>query len=384
MKLFSGMLGIVLLVTPVVSFRPEVFRHIHAKKELAMAEQEELLASAVPLAEYKAKLAAEGLIIGEVERRMNENENNENENDDFYLDDDAMYSFSGFSLKYAQCQPVKYFSEDAIKAGEHSPMVTQDIVILRLCPQKSCSESTTYGCHYNYAEYAISLSNYLNIMIRYTAKKREALCGWCENCYNGNRRKLEGDEEEGEQQEEGQEEQQQEEQQQEEQEEQQDEQQQEEQEQEEQEQEEEEQDEANGDGANGNYYYNGSCDGYDDYCYNFNYICGGGDDDNNMYIDYEGYMDYLECSEVDYNGYAYFVRPKCNNGKIEMSVYYDNYCVRGVEETNVRDIGLNIKESVFQSFYTGECIDCSENVSFLLQSIACGVRALYVFLTRIS
>jgi hypothetical protein len=66
-------------------------------------------------------------------------------------------------------------------------MLTQDIVILRLFPQKTCSATSQYGCHYNYAEYAVALKDYLDIMLRFSGKKRDTVCGWCDECYNNQR-----------------------------------------------------------------------------------------------------------------------------------------------------------------------------------------------------
>ena len=45
--------------------------------------------------------------------------------------------------------------------------MTDDIVILRLCPTSSCSSDKDYGCTYNFSEYAIELSDYVRIMLRY-------------------------------------------------------------------------------------------------------------------------------------------------------------------------------------------------------------------------
>ena len=139
----------------------------------------ELLAKAVPLAEYEKRVAQRG---GQRHRVLNQDQKY-----DFDVDYDSMYSFSGFSLKYAKCQPVQYFSEDAILAGEHSPMVTEDIVILRLCPQATCSSSSSYGCYYNFADYALTLGEYIGIMLRYSARVRDNTCEWCDQCLKNER-----------------------------------------------------------------------------------------------------------------------------------------------------------------------------------------------------
>ena len=300
-----------------------------------MMVEEQLLAKAVPLSEY---YASKGLAVPE-HRALEEN-------DDFYVDYNDRYSFSGYSLKYAKCQPVQYFSSDAIAAGEHSPMITEDIVILRLCPQSSCSASVEYGCHYNYAEYALAVGEYISIMLKYKSLKIQQMCEWCAGCgvvYSGDdavnngdddaaqRRRLEdgGAGDDAAEDENG----------------------------------EEEEQEAEQDGDD---YYQGddggNCYNVDSYCTEFNDFCGG--DDEEEYANYEAYLDYMNCAEVEYNGYAYFVRPRCDGyeGTIKMAVYYDNYCGSYAgSEVSVKELGLGFKESVFNDFYTGECIDCSES-----------------------
>ena len=138
----------------------------------------ELLIKAIPLKEYEA------MYNKFMDTGMSHNNNRmlQEQNDDFYVEYDGMYSFSGYSMKYVKCQPVQYFSEDAISAGEHSPMITQDIIILRLCPYKSCTASLQYGCYYNYADYAISMKDYLAIMLKYRAKRRDFVCSYCAAC----------------------------------------------------------------------------------------------------------------------------------------------------------------------------------------------------------
>lgn len=295
----------------------------------------ELLSKATPAKEFYAARGLEYLQNG---RRLEE------ENDDFYIDYDDRYSFSGYSLKYAKCQPLQYFSSDAIAAGQHSPMITEDVVMLRLCPQTSCSTSVEYGCHYNYAEYAIAVGDYIHIMLKYKSIKLEKMCEWCAACgvvYQGNgdgdddaggRRRLEdqaaGDDvaqneaadDAG-------------------------------------------QDDAveqNDDNVQGDNNNNNDCYDVDSICEEYDEYCG---EEGGEYANYEGYLNYMHCAEVEYNGYAYFVRPRCDGSKgtITMAVYYDNYCGSYAgEEVSIKQLGLGFKESVFEDFYTGECIDCSE------------------------
>jgi hypothetical protein len=296
---------------------------------------DELLAKAMPLADYEAQKLprdADGNYM-----RISDRSLKDNNADDFYVDDNDRYSFTGYSMKYAKCQPVQYFSDAAITAGEHSPMIIEDIVILRLCPQKSCSQSAQYGCHYNYAEYAISLADYLKIVLKYSAKRHDDLCPYCEGCgvvYSGSaatddkqggRRRLEdgvgGND-----------------------------------------------DKAAGanqgdDNANNRNNNNAaSCDNKDTYCADYNTQCGDNSNQNDDgYLSYDGYLNYLTCTEVKYNDHSYFVRPYCDGykGTIKMAAFYDTYCVQYTKDVNVKDLGIGFKEGIFEDFYSGVCIECS-------------------------
>lgn len=325
-----------------------------------------LLDAAVPLADYER-----------MTRTQLSDRRQLQEGDDFEdVDGDVAYSFTGYSMKYAKCQPVQYFSEDAIKAGEFSPMVTEDVVILRLCPQKSCLGSETYGCHYNYAEYALTLNEYTTIMLKYSAYKRDSVCDWCATCIEDDgggdqRRRLterrleedmnddgaaaaaadgddanqaangeegaDGDDAGADQGQDAGNEQQQ-------------------------------QDDAAGDDAgeaevDDKYVYQGSCQNFDTYCSDYATKC---QDDDDAYLDFEGYLDYMDCAEVRYNDYAYFVKPRCDgsSGVIKMAVYNDNYCIQSAgSDVSVKNLGLGFKDGFFEQFYSSECIDCAESVS---------------------
>jgi len=336
-------------VTAVPSFRQAVVRGGARRAHLDRYRQDvndELLSKAIPVEQYEAM---RGVSLGI-------NDNNADGNpagrrlEEWDVDYEYMYSFSGYSLRYAKCQPVQYFSENAVQAGEYSPMVTEDIVVLRLCPQQTCSESSAYGCYYNYADYALTLTEYVKIMLRYSAAIREYTCEWCRECEEGgnnnnnqnqnnnnnnNNRELEDNYDEQADEAEAQ----------------------------------DEYDNGQQEKQNNGAYY---CNEYNDYCYK--YDCDGGndqgDDNNNNNMDYEEYLDYMECAEVNYNDYAYFVRPRCDasgggSGTFKMEVYYDNYCIQYAGgDVSVKDMGLGFQEDIFEPFYTTTCVECSEAVSF--------------------
>jgi hypothetical protein len=364
-----------------VAFLRDVVKITDEKAFRQTKINDELLDKAIPLAQYETYMKANNLQYmlnnkdgNRIQRELQE----DNNQDDFFLDDEVKYTFSGYSLKYAKCQPVQYFSENAITAGEHSPMAVQDIVILRLCSQKSCSSSAIYGCHYNYAEYALSLSSYLEIMLKYNSKKIESTCEWCLKCQqtaeqqqdggNGGgarkqrkRRKLterkldeenaqaedqmRGDGEEGDAEAD-------------------------EEISNEADDEWEVQQDAQAQAANDDAYtvYNNVCPYYSTYCGNYSRDCNPDEADDSYisYMDLDDIIDkgYLNCAEVKYNNYAYYVRPRCDgyDGTMKMAVFYDQFCVQHAgNDVSVKDMGLGVPEGIFQDYYAGTCIDCSSD-----------------------
>jgi hypothetical protein len=375
------------------SFLRDVVGSRHEKS----ATEKALLAKAIPLDEYRANIRAQGFdTVGDargLEQAYNAYDGYYG--DDYYMNEDAMNSFSGYSLKYGACQPVQKFSEEAIYAGEYTPMITEDIVILRLCPSTSCSSNRKFGCFYNYIEYAIGVSDYVRIMLRHRMDKKQQLCNWCSAC--SGQRNLEGDEDQNEenQNEEDQDGDNQDE--------------------NNQEEENENQDQMDDDGANndaqgddavaeqdygddgnqaagddgnqvaGDDAYNGDdgnqaysnywgsngnddsygsngCDDYTTYCYdNGTSVCA--DDDGGNYLDDEGYLNYLECSNVN----GYYLRPRCNgyDQTIKMGIYYDPFCSQYAgDNVNIYSLGLGMARDAFTEFYSSTaCVDCSENVS---------------------
>lgn len=388
MVLLGLLLVISLSLSGAASFERDVVRRVEQStrflRQRASEEfssiQDSLLGKAIPLEEYKAKLEASGATL--VEGR--ELEDKENDGDDYYMDEDSMYSFSGWSLKYSKCQAIQHFSEAAVQNGEYSALVIDDVVILRLCPRRVCSSSSKSGCHYNYAEYAIGLSEYLKIMLHYKLDKKRNLCNFCASC--GNRRLDEDrDEEEGEQEEEEDRE---------------------EEDNEDEGQEDEKEEENQGEDNNNNNaaanddYYAANDDGYNDDggntddggcgdcctyqqdCYDIANWCDAESDDG-VYLDILDYLDYLDCVQLEgqgnYEGDAYWVRPYCDasKGVIKMHLFQDPYCSQALKEVNLNDFsGMYFQSSMFEDFYSGKCIDCSESVSRVRLLCMCSVRGL--------
>lgn len=343
--------------------------------------RKDLLDVATPLGDYRAAMSLRGITVNESEvfapRKLEQGGEN---HDDYYLGDDATYSMSGYSLKYAKCQPVQYFDDQAIEAGLSTPMSKVDIVVLRLCPQDTCDSSSQYGCFYNYGEYAVNLNDYLRIMLKYSAQKREYVCAFCDECLaNGqnNGRRLDEDageaNEDGDQADENQDEQDAQDQD-ENAEDENGEQQNQEEENEDGQQDDQEAEQQDGEGQEQNQEaegeqqeeeedkYAGACDDWNTYCTDYEYLCDADAQENNQYMNYEGYLNYLGCTEAKYNGYAYFVRPRCDgsNNQIKMAVYYDQYCAQYAgNDVSIKDLGLGFSEGTFYEFYSGSCIDCS-------------------------
>jgi len=342
------------------SFYKDVVRRTKQKALMDQGLNDLLLSKAVPLQELEKHLENNQISVG---RRL----------EDLQVDYENMYSFNGYSLKYLKCQPIQFFSEEAVMNGEYTPMVTQDIVVMRLCPQQTCSESSTLGCYYNFADYALTLEEYMNIMLTYSKKMQEYTCEWCDNCFemvrynnnwnnnynynnnnNNNNRRL--DDNAG---------------------------------QDDYVQQNEDQNQAAEEEAEKDegYIYSEECE---DYCYNYNTICADqnqnqnnnnnnnynynynddedndGDDDY-AYVDYEQYMEYLECSEVRFNGYSYYVKPTCDSSSntINFGVYWDQYCSRDASgDVDIESLGLGFSTEIFEDYSSTKCIDCYDEVSW--------------------
>ena len=361
---------------------------------------DELLAKAVPLEVYKANLRSQGLHLpndndnqeektitaeGDSRRRLDQqakyyyyqyNDDGQGDDaanqqqqqdggydeadyqneDDYYVASGNYISFNGFSLKYAKCQPVQHFSPNAVNSGEYSPMVLDDIVILRLCPSLYCSDSRDYGCFYDYAEYAINVRDYIRIMLRWKMDREEQLCDYCQTCaaYMGRRRT-----------------------------------------------------EQSSYGGS----YGSACNGFEAYCFDSdgNAVCNNnnnnarnrnledaaqGDDaaaadddaaaaqgdDNNQEeeaaeeeeeagddgyytLDAEGYLDLIDCVQVEG---GYFIRPRCDGytEKLSMGVFHDKFCSQYAGDSmDISKFNLGVNKYYFEEF-AGQsgCMDCSEMV----------------------
>mmetsp|Transcript_17670 Transcript_17670/g.43056 ORF Transcript_17670/g.43056 Transcript_17670/m.43056 type:complete len:610 (-) Transcript_17670:218-2047(-) len=349
---------------------------------------DELLAKAVPLEIYKANLRSQGLHLpndndkeeetttaaGDSRRRLDEqakyyyyqyNDDGQGDDanqqqddgydeadyqneDDYYVASGNYIGFNGFSLKYARCQPVQHFSPNAVNSGEYSPMVLDDIVILRLCPSLYCSNSRDYGCFYDYAEYAINVRDYIRIMLRWKMDRENQLCDYCQTCaaYMGRRRT-----------------------------------------------------EQSAYGGS----YGSACNGFETYCFDSDgdAVCNNNErnrnledaaqgddaaaanddaavqgDDNNQEeeaaeedagddgyytLDAEGYLDIIDCVQVEG---GYFIRPRCDGytEQLSMGVFHDKFCSQYAGDSmDISKFNLGVNKSYFEEF-AGEsgCMDCSE------------------------
>jgi len=343
-----------------------------------------LMETARPLDEYKAELIASGgRILGPNDmkspdgslpdfmhinidkgrnnhRVLGGDDDEEDDGDDqanvytYYMNDDAMYDFDGYSFIYSQCQPVQRFSEKAALGGEYSPLITDEIVVFRFCPQRRCNPDTSYGCLSGYGEYVISLTNYLRAKLYYEYDKRTNMCNFCEGCGYNNRRKLEyhgrrlADDYYG-------------------------------------------ADDGGDAGYNDAYVDDGTDDYYGvnddvddyagddggnsyvtnddtDYCSTYADVCSknagkcGGNDDDESY-DYLDYLDFVTCNKVEKDDKRFYFRPHCDVYKdtIYMGAFYDPYCSQyvgsDVKTSDYFDDGF--QKNIFQSMNGKECISCA-------------------------
>jgi hypothetical protein len=418
---FVTLIGLLFFVTSSESNSSFLRDVIKAKSTTATATttkqqsmNDELLSKAIPLQEYRNRLKSQGLHLmddnnnskenSDQERKLSYyyyhynddnvnvqqyNDNGQNNNqqqdeeqvdDDYYVNQNNFMDFDGYSLKYAKCQPVQRFSETAVEAGEYSPMVVNDIVILRLCPKYYCSNDRAFGCLYDYAEYAVELTDYIRIMLRYKMDRDGQRCDWCQTCEanivyttNGGRQRR---------------------------------------------------------AANNNYYYNYNnddanaqgddaaaqgddnvetaapetaapetaaptgveysegCEDYPTYCldeYGASVCAAYGQDnvnngDDGYSMTADEYLDIIACTQI--NG-GYFVRPRCNgySGTVTMGIYHDRFCSwYAGNEVDIENFGMGIDQSYFEFVSSEGCIDCSQSVSLSIMTWRDGDHRYYDFL----
>lgn len=299
-----------------------------------------LLEKAVPLEQYEKDVIASGgkpfrrNLLDEMERDLGNAYYNDDAtsnatvydgDDDYFLNQQSL-SFNGYSLKYATCQKIQRFSVNAIQRGEYSSMVTDDIVILRLCPQKSCNANSKYGCNTGYGEYAMDVTEYMTVLLKYEEDKKQRMCSLCDSCFAPD----------------------------------------------------------DDDSQNSNvtsYYYaqayqngygnrdlasNNMCNKYYNKCANIADDCSG---NSSSYLDY---LNYVGCVEIN----DYFINPSCDpdNGQIIMSVFYDKYCGQdagdmvGIENF----LGEEFDQDVFEAIQKDvECLSCSSTVSSFVVKVYC-------------
>lgn len=297
--------------------------------------EKELHEKAVPLEEYRASLRAKGFDIPDQNSRELYYDDDKYNNDDYTNNANGYYkkSFASYSLKYGKCQPVERFSEEALQNGESSPLVVDDIVVLRLCPSDFCMSSTMFGCLYNYAEYAIGLSDYVQIMLKYRQQKSQQLCNWCDACYSRRNLANNGD------------------------------------------------DDKNGDdqvnngddddyftGDDGGYYsgYYHDCSNFEDYCYLSDDEEGYSACQDYLTNDGSEYFDYLECTNIkNNNNVQYFTRPRCDahNQIIHMGIFYDESCKEYAgDDVELKYFNLPYNYTRFENYFSEkQCLPCEKS-----------------------
>jgi len=237
-----------------------------------------------------------------------------NEQGDDYLNHQK-YTFAGYSLKYASCQKVQRFSPEAVQRGEYSSMVTDDIVVLRLCPNNKCNPNYQYGCGSGFGEYVIDVAEYMVIIMKYRSQRQQNLCKFCSFCESIGYYS-DGD-----------------------------------------------------DGDDGGYYgddgrllaNSANCYQYSDECS----YCSQNDDGLYGYGDiaYLDYLDYIGCNQVKNNGNGFYFNPYCdpNSNNIAMGAYYDNYCTQFAGDAiDPSDFtGVDFESDAFLNAPIIKCVECA-------------------------
>lgn len=251
--------------------------------------------------------------------------------DDFYNLDD-IFDFNGYSLHYGKCAKVQRFSPYAVQQGEYSSMVTDNIVILRLCPKSSCRSSSKYGCSSGYGEYAIDLNDYITAIAKYENDKEQKFCEFCSACgydsasaaaYSSSQSTS-----------------------------------------------------SYGQRHLGNSYFQ-SKDGTSrlyssSTCYTYSNQCESQCSSYySKFGEYKNYLNYIGCQKVQsQDGRSFWVSPTCDTSynKVTLGVYYDNQCeVDASDSISIKYLLSNsIDLDSFASMAKITCAECEESVSYLV------------------
>lgn len=317
---------------------------------LARAGSAPTASIADPMATISARLLEKALPLQEHQRQQPNDEslqrqlaNNDNNDDNYYVTTNS-YDFASYSLKYTTCQRVQHYSSEAISDGESSPLVTTDVVLLRLCPERRCGDNSELGCSVGWGDYVIALDEYVRIMTNYEMDKQRNLCGLCEACqkgygefyYSGYRynndgqersRQLEDGANAGD-------------------------------------------DDAAADDAvaayDDDFTEGGTCYSNSALCHINEETCANldaeGEENENGYASYSDYLNYLGCVEVK-DGMYVNARCDSDSNKIGWGVFYDPYCTQyagnNININAVVDEDVIFEADAFESFYNGQCIPCS-------------------------
>jgi len=339
--------------------------------------------------EVRASLGKEGFSIPDFRRHLEDA-------DDAY----GGYGFDigSFSLKFARCQTIKTYSDNAAQEeGQSDVLVAKNFVVFRLCPSDYCDDNYKLGCKKYYNQYLMPLPDYLEFMQEFIENQKEAYCGYCEQCFQDDDerrrlrkvvRKLDEDNDDADNEDEEDEDEEDED---EEDDEDEDEEDEDEDgddayededdedededgddayaddEDEDDEDEDEDGDDAYGDDAAGDdaagddAYYNAACNVCDEDTYNAK--CYEADDDYQV-----DYQDWFECTQVggdgDDDGNAYYAMAHCSDesdATISVALFSDQYCTILVGGTDVASntTGIAFNEYGMEDYYPESCVTCN-------------------------
>ena len=215
--------------------------------------------------------------------------------------EDAEVDISGYEVKFEKCQFVKVYSDDLAMNEDYDTVLSlQKFVIFRLCPSGTCQ-----NCVYDYGEYVIDMSSYLEATVGYFEDWQENMCDQCDEvCANDD-----GDD--------------------------------------------------GGDDANGRKLdVNVNCDYCVNYCEKINEM-----EDNN-FLEASNFIECQQIYESDDGGVLYAGGMCSSSGeKIKIGVFTDEYCSILQQDLDVEDYlgGYKLSHALMKQIYEKDtCISCTE------------------------
>jgi hypothetical protein len=95
------------------------------------------------------------------------------------------YDLSTFSIRFDKCQNVRYYSDDlAADEDATSPLAIKPLVAFRLCPSTECQTCGSSSSSSNYGKYVVDLESYLAYTVENQRQSFEEMCNNCAELCN--------------------------------------------------------------------------------------------------------------------------------------------------------------------------------------------------------